>query len=71
MKESINELQKIMDEGISEKKKVSPQKWAGFVDKEKYWDNIKYLKEHFNEEIFTYKDVSDGRLYEKIIEILT
>lgn len=31
MKESINELQKIMDEGISEKKKVSPQKWAGFV----------------------------------------
>ena len=41
------------------------------VDKEKYWDNIKYLKEHFNEEIFTYKDVSDGRLYEKIIEILT
>ena len=32
MKESINELQKIMDEGISEKKKVSPQKWAGFVE---------------------------------------
>lgn len=32
MKESINELQKIMDEDISEKRKASPQKWAGFVE---------------------------------------
>ena len=32
MKESINELQKIMDEDISEKRKDSPQKWAGFVE---------------------------------------
>ena len=32
MVESINELQKIMDEDLSEKRKVSPQKWAGFVE---------------------------------------
>lgn len=32
MVESINELQKIMDKDFSEKKKVSPQKWAGFVE---------------------------------------
>lgn len=32
MIESINELQKFMDEDFSEKKKVSPQKWAGFVE---------------------------------------
>ena len=32
MKESINELQKIMDEDFSEKRKASPQKWAGFVE---------------------------------------
>lgn len=32
MVESINELQKIMDEDFSEKKEVSPQKWAGFVE---------------------------------------
>ena len=32
MAESINELQKIMDEDFSEKKKISPQQWAGFVE---------------------------------------
>ena len=32
MTESINELQKIMDEDFSEKKKISPQQWAGFVE---------------------------------------
>ncbi len=32
MTESTNELQKIMDENFSERKKVSPQKWAGFVE---------------------------------------
>ena len=31
MVESINELQKIMDEDFSEKKKVSPHKLADFV----------------------------------------
>ena len=32
MTESINELQKIMDDDFSEKKKISPQQWAGFVE---------------------------------------
>lgn len=32
MNESIDELKKIMDEDFSEKKKISPQKWAGFVE---------------------------------------
>ena len=32
MTESINELQKIMNEDFSEKKKISPQQWAGFVE---------------------------------------
>ena len=32
MTESTNELQKIMDEDFSERKKVSPKKWAGFVE---------------------------------------
>ena len=32
MTESTNELQKIMDEEFSERKKASPQKWAGFVE---------------------------------------
>ena len=32
MTESINELQKIMDEDFSKKKKISPQQWAGFVE---------------------------------------
>lgn len=31
MTESINELQKIMNEDFSEKK-ISPQQWAGFVE---------------------------------------
>ncbi len=41
------------------------------VDKEKYWDNIKYLKENFSEEIFTYEDIASGKLYERIIAILS
>ena len=32
MTETINELQKIMNEDFSEKKKISPQQWAGFVE---------------------------------------
>ncbi len=32
MTESINELQKIMYEDFSEKKKISPQQWAWFVE---------------------------------------
>ena len=32
MVESINELQKIMDEDLSEKRKVRPKKWDGFVE---------------------------------------
>ena len=32
MTETINELQKIMNEDFSEKKKISPLQWAGFVE---------------------------------------
>lgn len=32
MSESLEELQKIMEEEPKEKKKTSPQKWAGFVE---------------------------------------
>lgn len=34
MSESLNELKKIMEDGPQEKKKASPQKWAGFVEGE-------------------------------------
>ena len=32
MNESLDELKKIMDEDFSKRKKISPQKWAGFVE---------------------------------------
>ncbi len=34
MSESLNELKKIMEDEPQEKKKASPQKWAGFVESE-------------------------------------
>ncbi len=34
MSESLNELKKIMEDNPQEKKKASPQKWAGFVESE-------------------------------------
>lgn len=46
MVESINELQKIMDEDFSEKKKVSPQKCAVFVESSvvNFFDENKFEK---------------------------
>lgn len=32
MSESLNELKKIIEDEPQEKKKASPQKWAGFVE---------------------------------------
>lgn len=46
MTESINELQKIMNEDFSEKKKISPQQWAGFVESNvvNFFDEHKIVK---------------------------
>lgn len=41
------------------------------VDEEKYLNSVKYLRENSNEEIFTYKDVLDKKLYKRIIDILS
>ena len=32
MTESVNELKKMLEEDNEERKMVSPQKWAGFVE---------------------------------------
>ena len=32
MDESVNELKKIMEDEVNEKKKSNPQKWAGFIE---------------------------------------
>ena len=32
MDESVNELKKIMEDEVKEKKKANPQKWAGFIE---------------------------------------
>lgn len=32
MYESVNELKKIMEDEVKEKKKANPQKWAGFIE---------------------------------------
>lgn len=32
MTESVNELKKMLEENDSERKMISPQKWAGFVE---------------------------------------
>ena len=42
MTESINELQKIMDDDFSEKNKINPQQWAGFVESNvvKFFDEV-------------------------------
>ena len=52
MKESINELQKIMAEDPSEKRKVSPQKWASFVES----NVVNFFDEHKIEKL----SVEDG-----------
>ena len=41
------------------------------VDEEKYLNSVKYLRENFNQDIFTYKDVLDKLLYKRIIDILS
>ena len=52
MTESINELQKIMDDDFSEKKKISPQQWAGFVESK----IVKFFDEHRIEKL----SIEDG-----------
>ena len=52
MTESINELQKIMDEDFSEKKKISPQQWAGFVES----NVVNFFDEHKVEKL----SIEDG-----------
>ncbi len=52
MAESINELQKIMDEDFSKKKKISPQQWAGFVES----NVVKFFDEHRIEKL----SIEDG-----------
>ena len=52
MTESINELQKIMDEDFSEKKKISPQQWAGFVES----NVVNFFDEHKIEKL----SIEDG-----------
>ena len=52
MAESINELQKIMDEDFSEKKKISPQQWAGFVES----NVVNFFDEHKIEKL----SIEDG-----------
>ena len=52
MTESINELQKIMNEDFSEKKKISPQQWAGFVES----NVVNFIDEHKIEKL----SIEDG-----------
>ena len=52
MTESINELQKIRDEDFSEKKKISPQQWAGFVES----NVVNFFDEHKIEKL----SIEDG-----------
>ena len=52
MTESINELQKIMDDDFSEKKKISPQQWAGFVES----NVVNFFDEHKIEKL----SIEDG-----------
>lgn len=52
MTESINELQKIMDNDFSEKKKISQQQWAGFVES----NVVKFFDEHRIEKL----SIEDG-----------
>ena len=52
MTESINELQKIMDEDFSEKKKISLQQWAGFVES----NVVNFFDEHKIEKL----SIEDG-----------
>ena len=52
MTESINELQKIMDEDFSEKKKISPQQWAGVVES----NVVNFFDEHKIEKL----SIEDG-----------
>ena len=52
MAESINELQKIMDEDFSEKKKISLQQWAGFVES----NVVNFFDEHKIEKL----SIEDG-----------
>ena len=40
------------------------------VDKKKYLNNAKYLKNNCNRKIFTIEDVNNGKLYEEIVSIL-
>ena len=52
MTESINELRKIMDDDFSEKKKNSPQQWAGFVES----NVVNFFDEHKIEKL----SIEDG-----------
>lgn len=52
MTESINELQKIMDDDFSEKKKISLQQWAGFVES----NVVNFFDEHKIEKL----SIEDG-----------
>ena len=52
MTESINELQKIMDDDFSEKKKINPQQWAGFVES----NVVNFFDEHKIEKL----SIEDG-----------
>ena len=52
MTESINELQKIMDDDFSEKKKISPKQWAGFVES----NVVNFFDEHKIEKL----SIEDG-----------
>ena len=49
---TINELQKIMNEDFSEKKKISPQQWAGFVES----NVVNFFDEHKIEKL----SIEDG-----------
>ena len=52
MTESINELQKIMDDDFSEKKKISPKQWAGCVES----NVVNFFDEHKIEKL----SIEDG-----------
>ena len=52
MTESIDELQKIMDEDFFEKNKISPQQWAGFVES----NVVNFFDEHKIEKL----SIEDG-----------
>ena len=41
------------------------------VDEKKYSENIKYLRSNSNEEIFTDEDIAKGKLYKKIVKLLS